>query len=140
MRTSKTIKTALGIGVAGLLTIFVLAGVALANFTAPTSLSIARTPTGMVSAGTEVNFHGKLSSGHHSCVDSETIHLFRVKPGADKMVGTDVTNDRGKYSIDRKVFKTGKYYTRYNGKTTGVHPNRHICLASRSDSLKVVVG
>jgi hypothetical protein len=142
---SRTVKIAIALGAVALVTVLVAGGVAVAHqFSDGTKLTISRSPTGEVAPGTVVTFTGKLKlknqdTGHHSCVADQTVRLFKKKLGPDKKVGKDETNRTGKYKIDQGVQKTRRFYAKFDGKDSGVHPHSHVCLASKSDAIKVKV-
>lgn len=58
-------------------------------------------------------FHGTLKSSKSSCVVSRTVQLYREKPGRDKLLGTDKSDAKAKWSIPLgKKLVTGSYYAR----------------------------
>lgn len=70
-------------------------------------------------------FHGKLASSHAGCVKHRTVKLYRVRSGADKLLGTDTSEDSGKWSIPiGKRLISGGYYAKA--------PARGSCRAGKS--------
>jgi hypothetical protein len=58
-------------------------------------------------------FHGTLKSGKSACATSRTVKLFREKPGPDKLLGTDQSNAKTKWSIPvGKRLTSGSYYAK----------------------------
>jgi hypothetical protein len=56
-------------------------------------------------------FHGKLKSSRSACTSNRTVKLFRKKAGADKLLGTDRSNAKAKWSIPIRL-KPGSYYAK----------------------------
>lgn len=56
-------------------------------------------------------FHGKLKSSRSACTTNRTVKLFRKKSGPDKLLGTDKSNAKAKWSIPIKL-KPGSYYAK----------------------------
>lgn len=58
-------------------------------------------------------FHGKLKSGRGSCVGGRPVKLFRKKAGPDRLLGTDRSNSKGKWSIPvGKLTPGASYYAK----------------------------
>lgn len=58
-------------------------------------------------------FHGKLKSNRNSCAINRTVKLFRERSGPDKLLGTDKSNAKAKWSIPiGKRLTSGSYYAR----------------------------
>jgi hypothetical protein len=58
-------------------------------------------------------FHGTLKSGKSSCATSRTVKLFRERSGPDKLLGTDRSNAKSKWSIPiGKRLTSGSYYAK----------------------------
>ena len=58
-------------------------------------------------------YHGSLQSGRAACVSGRTVRLYREKTGADKLLGTDTSSPKGKWSIPiGKRLTSGAYYAR----------------------------
>jgi hypothetical protein len=111
------------------------------NFVDTTHLTILRTPSGTLSPGERVNIHGRLKSVHQACHSHKKIHLYRRNKGQSTFHHIDVTTTTttGKYHFFRHPRKSAEYYTRFKGTDTGVHPNHHVCLKSRSRTIHIPV-
>jgi len=58
-------------------------------------------------------FHGTLKSGKSACATGRTVKLFREKAGPDKLLGTDKSNAKTKWSIPLgKRLTSGSYYAK----------------------------
>jgi hypothetical protein len=55
-------------------------------------------------------FHGKLKSRRSSCATGRRVKLFRKKPGRDKLLGTDRSNAKGRWSIPIGKLASGAAY------------------------------
>ena len=72
-------------------------------------------------------FNGTVQSSA-ACKKDRTVKLYRVKPGPDKLLGTDKTDSKGKWLIPSKL-KSGNYYAK--------SPKRGTCAADKSGILPV---
>jgi hypothetical protein len=126
--------------VIALLGSFVLAGPAEAtDFTAKTSLGINVNPA-HIQKGQSVKVSGRLKSPKSACVKDMKIQLFsKGKNKPWKQVAHTFTKNDGSYKFTRHPKKNKKFQTKFLGKTTGVHPHEHTCLASESVVKKVKV-
>jgi hypothetical protein len=58
-------------------------------------------------------FHGTLKSGKSTCATGRTVKLFREKSGPDKLLGTDTSNAKTKWSVPiGKRLISGSYYAK----------------------------
>jgi hypothetical protein len=58
-------------------------------------------------------FHGALQSSKSGCATGRTVKLFREKSGPDKLLGTDTSNAKTKWSIPLgKRLTSGSYYAK----------------------------
>lgn len=58
-------------------------------------------------------FHGTLKSGTSACAVGRTVKLYREKSGPDKLLGTDTSNAKTKWSIPiGKRLTSGSYYAK----------------------------
>jgi hypothetical protein len=58
-------------------------------------------------------FHGTLKSGKSACATGRTVKLYREKSGPDKLLGTDTSNAKTKWSIPLgKKLISGSYYAK----------------------------
>ncbi|MET0306179.1 MAG: hypothetical protein ABW196_08125 [Solirubrobacterales bacterium] len=104
-------------------------------------LAVALLPTGSaVGASTSTKiivslklpaFHGKLKSSDSACSSGRTVKLFRQKAGPDKLLGTDRSNAKAKWSIPiGKRLKSGaSYYAKA--------PAKGSCKAAKSKVLAI---
>lgn len=62
-------------------------------------------------------FHGTLKSGKSACATERTVKLFREKSGPDKLLGTDKSDAKTKWSIPLgKRLTSGSYYAKAGAK------------------------
>lgn len=73
-------------------------------------------------------FHGKLKSSRDACAANRTVKLFRKKPGADKLLGTDRSNAKAKWSIPIRL-SPGSYYAKA--------PAKGSCKSAKSKVLTI---
>jgi len=92
--------------------------VALAVLLLPaTSTAASSYPTTVVVSLKFPAFHGTLQSGKNACTSGRTVKLFREKSGADKLLGTDRSNAKTKWSIPiGKRLISGSYYAKATAK------------------------
>jgi hypothetical protein len=58
-------------------------------------------------------FHGKLKSDKSTCATGRTVKLYRKRPGPDKFLGSDRSNNKAKWSIPiGKRLTPGSYYAK----------------------------
>jgi hypothetical protein len=58
-------------------------------------------------------FHGKLASPKHGCIKDRKVKLFRSRSGPDKLLGTDKSEDNGRWSIPiGNRLTSGAYYAK----------------------------
>jgi hypothetical protein len=75
-------------------------------------------------------FHGKVTSPRHACLGSRTVKMYREVNGKKTQLGTDRSEDNGKWSIPLgKNLKLGLYYAT-------VSP-RGKCKGAKSNSLPI---
>jgi hypothetical protein len=93
----------------------------------PASASAA-TPSKVVVSFKLPAFNGKVQSSKAACTKDRKVKLYRVKAGPDKLLGTDRTDDKGKWLIPAKL-KSGDYYAKA--------PKSGTCAAAKSGILPV---
>jgi hypothetical protein len=100
--------------------------------------SLALAGTAVAGGGTTVtikgpqgDFHGKVVT-RDPCLAERTVKVFKVKPDADRNIGTDTTGSDGRWSIGNSGFKDGRFYAK-------VKPLDD-CEGARSDTIKLVDG
>jgi hypothetical protein len=112
-----------------------LSGVAVAHeFQDTSSVSISRSPTGVVKKGTRVRFFGRVSAAHKFCRRHRRVDLYRYGVG---VVASDFTNSEGRYSMTYRVRRTSRFSAIARGKTGGIHPHRHVCYVNSSRTVRV---
>lgn len=76
-------------------------------------------------------FHGKLKSRKSACATSRTVKLFRKRPGADRLLGTDKSDAKAKWSIPigNKLPSGATYYAKA--------PAKGQCKAAKSNVLSI---
>jgi hypothetical protein len=117
-----------------------LAAVAAAHvFTASPSLSIGKVPAGVTAPGTRIIVFGKIHSGRALCKANRNVRLFRVRPGADRLLATDVTDREGEYSFALRPRGDRRVYTRISRLFQSSYGHRHVCRADRSRTLFINV-
>jgi hypothetical protein len=55
-------------------------------------------------------FHGKLTSPRQGCLGSRTLKMYRERGGKKKLLGSDTSEDNGKWAIPVKTLTSGAYY------------------------------
>jgi hypothetical protein len=117
-----------------------LAAVAAAHvFTSSPSLSIAKVPAGATAPGTRIIVYGKIHSGRALCRANRNVRLFRVRPGADRLLATDVTDREGEYSFVLRPRRDRRVYTRISRLSRSSYLHQHVCRADRSRTLFINV-
>jgi hypothetical protein len=74
-------------------------------------------------------FHGKLKSNRSACTTNRTVKLFRKKPGPDKLLGTDKSNAKTRWSIRIRLKSGASYYAKT--------PTKGSCRAAKSKVLTI---
>lgn len=74
-------------------------------------------------------FHGKLKSSRSACATNRTVKLFRKKSGPDKLLGTDKSNAKAKWSIPIGRLTPGSYYAKA--------PAKGSCKSAKSKALTI---
>ena len=74
-------------------------------------------------------FHGKLKSRRSACATNRTVKLFRKKPGRDKLLGTDKSDAKAKWSIRIRLKSGASYYAKA--------PAKGNCKAAKSKVLSI---
>jgi hypothetical protein len=75
-------------------------------------------------------FDGEVSSPNANCVDDRKVVVFRKRPGDDRKLGGDRTDDMGDWFVATQL-RDGRYYARVKPKEIG---NR-TCRGARSATL-----
>jgi hypothetical protein len=75
-------------------------------------------------------FHGTLKSSKSACATGRTVKLFREKSGPDRLLGTDRSNAKTKWSIPLgKKLTSGSYYAKA--------PAKGNCRSAKSKVLSI---
>jgi hypothetical protein len=75
-------------------------------------------------------FHGTLKSGKNACATGRKVKLFRERSGPDKLLGTDKSNAKTRWSIPiGKRLTSGSYYAKA--------PTKGNCKAAKSKVLSI---
>jgi hypothetical protein len=75
-------------------------------------------------------FHGKLGSPRKACLGSRTVKMYRERSGKKKLLGTDTSEDNGKWKIPvGKNLTSGSYFA-----TVAKHGK---CKAAKSKVLTI---
>ena len=86
----------------------------------------------MPNEGQRVTFRGQLKSPNRRCVRNQEIQIMRRRT----VFATTQTDSRGRYSVTRRVTRSGRYRARFNGfGPFGPHPHSHSCAPSHSNSI-----
>lgn len=102
---------------------------AVALLTAASAAGASNSTTIVVSLKTPA-FHGTLKSGKSACATDRTVKLYREKSGPDKLLGTDKSNAKTKWSIPLgKRLTSGSYYAKA--------PAKGSCKPAKSQVLSI---
>ena len=87
----------------------VLAAIAGAHiFTASPQLTIAKVPEGTTARGAKTIVYGRIVSSRSFCKANRRVRLFRVRPGLDRFLGSDLTDREGEYRFVRRPRRDGR--------------------------------
>lgn len=90
----------------------------------------ASSPTTIVVSLKFPAFHGTLKSPKGACAKHRKVKLFREKSGPDKLLGTDRSNAKAKWSIPiGKRLSSGSYYAKA--------PAKGSCRTAKSKALTI---
>lgn len=94
------------------LSVLIVAALAVALLPAALAAGASNSTTIVVSLKNPA-FHGTLKSGKSACSTDRTVKLYREKSGPDKLLGTDKSNAKTKWSIPiGKGLVSGAYYAK----------------------------
>lgn len=74
-------------------------------------------------------FHGTLKSSRGACATNRKVKLFRKKPGRDRLLGSDKSNAKTRWSIRVKLKSGASYYAKA--------PAKGNCRAAKSKVLAI---
>jgi hypothetical protein len=80
----------------------------------------------------EPAFHGRVESRNPACERQRKVKLFKQHSGPDKLLGTDKTNNHGKWKILVNPLKPGGYYAKVVRREEGTAGTIFICRGDRS--------
>lgn len=81
-------------------------------------------------------FKGKVRSGRPKCEKNRKVKIKKMRPGRDRVVGRDRTNDRGKFRVRERNAK-GRYYAKVSRRSRGRYGHTHICKKDASRPIRV---
>jgi hypothetical protein len=117
-----------------------LAGVAAAHvFSASPSLTINKLPRGATAPGAKVIVYGRIVSGRSFCKSGRIVRLYRVRPGPNPLLATDVTDREGEYFFSRRPRRDQTVYTRISRLSVSSYGHLHQCARARSSNLFINV-
>ena len=80
---------------------------------------------------TTPKFKGKVSSPNRACIQNRVVKLYAVEPG-NQVVGSDHTNDKGRWSIPFQGDGIVHYYAKVLKRSEGTAGTIYICKHDRS--------
>lgn len=111
------------------LSVLLVAALVIALLPAALAAGASNSTTIVVSLKTPA-FHGTLKSAKSACATDRTVKLYRVTPGPDKLLGTDRSDAKTKWSIPLgKKLIAGSYYAKA--------PAKGSCKAAKSKVLPI---
>ena len=75
-------------------------------------------------------YHGDVKSKVRKCERKRLVILFQVRPGADRKVGTDRSDRKGSWLVERRG--GGRFYAKVRRKQHIVSGNGYVCRADRA--------
>jgi hypothetical protein len=109
------------------------------NFTASPQLRIAKVPAGATAPGARIFVFGRIVSSQPFCKSNRKVRLFRMRPGRDAVIGTDLTDREGEYRFVRQPRRDQTVYTVIVRRVHTSYGHSHICRADRSGNLRINV-
>jgi hypothetical protein len=109
------------------------------DWIASPSLSIGKVPAGATSPGQRIVVFGKVNSARRFCKVDRRVRLFRVRPGADRLLATDRTDSDGEYGFARRPGGDQRVYTRIGRRHLVNYQHDHLCRSARSDNQRINV-
>lgn len=110
------------------------------TFTNRPRLIINKVPGGATDPGDRVVIYGRIVSGRAPCRDGRIVRLFRVVPGPNRLLATDLTDFEGEYLFVRRPRRDQTLYTRISRFVETSYGHSHVCRRARSRDLFVDVG
>jgi hypothetical protein len=109
------------------------------NFTASPQLRIAKVPEGTTARGATIIVYGRIVSSRAFCRADRRVRLFRVRPGPDRFLASDLTDNEGEYRFVRHPRRDQTVYTRIARRVHTSYGHSHVCRADRSRNLRINV-
>jgi hypothetical protein len=109
------------------------------SFVASPSLSIGKVPAGATSPGERIVIFGKIRTGRPFCKEDRRVRLFRVRPGADRLLATDRSDSEGEYGFALRPRRDQRVYTRIGRLSRMSYGHSHVCRSARSDNQRINV-
>jgi hypothetical protein len=107
-----------------------LAALAVAAFTPALASGAGKNSTKIVLSIQFPAFHGKLTSPRQACLGSRTLKMYREHKGSKKLLGSDTSEDNGKWAVPvGKNLAPGAYYATV--------AKRGKCKAAKSKVLRI---
>ena len=83
-------------------------------------------------------FHGKVLADNENCVEQRRAKLFKEKRNGDrKLLGFDLTDEKGKWDVRVDPLKSGAYYAVVKRQEQGTAGTIYACLRAKSRTLVV---
>ena len=78
-------------------------------------------------------FKGRVESSRESCEKNRNVAVFKKRSQRpDLFIGSDKTNDNGRYSIPKPKGIKGRFYARVERRETGRYEHEHKCRGATS--------
>ena len=106
------------------------------NWQADTRLSVRVRPDSHVTAGTPIVIRGEMTSDRAWCRRESKLTLRRYNHG---VVARTRTRPDGRYRFEMVARESMRLRVWFRGKEEGIYPEHHICLKSRSTTVKINV-
>jgi hypothetical protein len=85
-------------------------------------------------------FAGHVKSDVEECLLNRLVTVFKVREGPDKRIGSDLTDDVGRWRVDRRHAK-GRFYARIDRSSVGAYYGQgDTCGSARSETIQVPDG
>jgi hypothetical protein len=82
-------------------------------------------------------FHGHVRSDNDACESGRRVKLFKQRPGANKLLGKDRTNEHGRWVVRVQPLKSGAYRAKVVRRAEGTAGTIFICRGDRSQTVVV---
>ena len=82
-------------------------------------------------------FHGKVTSENQACEQGRRVRLYNKLIGPDELLGSDQTNNAGRWTVELDPLSSGAYYAKVIRRSEGAAGTTFICKADISRTLVV---